>query len=106
MKNYVLLAFMVAGLLVTNDSNAGPNAEIPTNSSPKLELKVEPETEDTSRYLPIWILGDDTKDKVQKFIWVPSKDGQILVLEASNSAILRLAWNLDTYVHEAKTKTN
>ena len=104
MKNYVLLALMTLGLLITNDSTAQTN---PANlDKTKLELKVEPEKEDTSRYLPIWILDNNSKDTVQKFIWVPSKDGNILVLEASNSAILRLAWNLDTYRHEAKTKTN
>ena len=104
MKNYVLFAVMSLGLLMTTNSVAQPTTETAPHETPQkqpnLELQVKPKT-----YLPIWNVGDELKHKMQKFIWVPSKDGHILVLEASSEAILRLAWNLDTYEHGPKTKT-
>ena len=106
MKKYVLSVVMLLCLLSTNTSAAQSNSEPTVEKAPKLELKTIPSPENTSSYLPIWIVDEELKHKMQKFIWVPSKEGHILVLEASNSAILRLAWNLDTYEHGPKTKAN
>ncbi len=107
MKKYVLLAVMFVGLLVSSSSIAKPGTETRTENppTPKLELNVHPPTT-TSSYSPLWIVDKEAKHKMQKFIWVPSKDGHVVVLDASNAAILRLAWNLDTYQHGTKTKTN
>ena len=106
MKNYVLTIVMALGMTVAQDINAQPPTTIDT-SKPKLELKIEPETEPSSSYSPIWIVEEESKNKMQKFIWVPMQNGSSLVLEATNSAILRLAWNPDTYKHDqTQTKTN
>tara|TARA_E500000331_G_C17243385_1_gene708028 strand:+ start:1445 stop:1765 length:321 start_codon:yes stop_codon:yes gene_type:complete len=106
MKNYVLTIVMALGMTIAQDTSAHPNTIVDT-SKPKLELKIEPEKLPSKSYSPIWIVEEASKNKMQKFIWVPLQDGNSLVLEASNSAILRLAWNPDTYRHDqTKTKTN
>ena len=106
MKYFLILVAVSMGLY-TNSAIAQSkcNTVIP-KEMPNLELRLGGKEDTSIRYLPIWIVEDASKHKIRKYIWVPSEDGHILVLEASNSAILRLAWNQDTYSHEEKTKTN
>jgi len=106
MKNFIIIIAVSLGLFANSALAQPKRKNIISKETPSLELRLDKKEDSNIRYLPIWIVEDAFKHKIRKYIWVPSEDGNILVLEASSSAILRLAWNQDTYSHEAKTKTN
>ena len=104
MKKFLSLAFIATVLFVTPGSSfACPPVQ---TSGPEIDIELPATT--TTEYKPVWVVDRDEKYKIRKFIWIPSEDGKtLLVIEASSDAILRLAWNLDTYNHgSTKTKTN
>lgn len=106
MKNFIMLIAVSLGLFANSALAQSKSNIVISNETPSLELRLDKKEDANVRYLPIWIVEDAFKHKIRKYIWIPSEDGHIMVLEASSSAILRLAWNQDTYSHEAKTKTN
>ena len=106
MKKFLMLMFASA-IIFTCPSIAAscPPVKI-INPAEKLDTM----SLEASEYLPIWVVKDGERSVIRKFIWVPTEDGKKLVIvEATNDALLRLAWNLDTYKHDptkAKPKTN
>jgi len=108
MKKFLSLAFIAAVFLSTSgNSSACPPVQTQTQTSgPEIDIKLPATT--TSEYKPVWVVEGDEKYSIRKFIWIPSADGKtLLIIEASSDAILRLAWNLDTYNHgSTKIKTN
>lgn len=107
MKNIVLVTALWVGMMTSNDSDAHPTS-FSKHLVPVPEFQMTSETEDFRGYSPIWIVDDESKNKLKKLIWLSKEDGSLVALEASSSAILRLAWNADTYSHDKtkKSKTN
>jgi len=110
MKNFVLVTTLWVGIMMPNASIAHP-LSFSNYLVPVPELQIPPlAAEEFIGYSPIWIVDDESKNKLKKLIWLSTEDGSLVALEASSSAILRLAWSMDTYNHEkttkSKTKTN
>ena len=106
MKNYVMTIVMLLGMIAFNSAHARPHI---SNDTPiSLELTVDKEKTGPTSYNPVWIIERENPQVMQKFIWIPKENGESLIVEANSSALLRLAWNTDTYKHDnqEKSKTN
>ena len=107
MKKFLSLSFAITAFFATASPawTCPPVNDIAEVNKP--EIKTDIPSTSTTEYNPLWVIDDEAKHKIRKFIWIPSEDGKsLLVIEASDEAILRLAWNLDTYKHGATTETN
>jgi len=106
MKKFLMLMFASSIILVCPSIAASCPPVTIISPAEKLDTM----SSEASEYLPIWVVEEGEKSVIRKFIWVPTEDGKkLVIIEATNDALLRLAWNLDTYKHDPtkiKVKTN
>ena len=105
MKNYVLTFIMLLGMTIPHLAHAQPHISVEDAKPDTLELEVKKDKNKPASYSPIWIVEEGATYEIKKFIWVPLENGENLIVVANNSALLRLAWQSNTYGYEHQTQT-